>query len=412
MVLSVFEEPRRQLMPRAIAGTLFGFAFWVVSMIVPFEGNWKILRAFALVMGVGCSGYGVAKVLEVDRDHPNYLAREQARRDIEQYSYARETLPYLATGASKATVPTPEKAGDRLDVYTWERLQSEATGIEIVGNSGSGKTSVCAFVLGVLTQNQPAIIEVMDIHAGMNKIWQELGLKTVSKPNEISKRLQFALDELDRRIELAEQGHTKFQPYIFVCDELDGCRKRFENPEIIDDVMSILGKEGRKYGLTLVFITHTPNVGNKGLDAKEKMSYITIALGGIARALAGQSFKRNTTEFQFVNVQAYPCIVSSSGVTLPALHPTHYKYEEYRQEGNPPLNLLPINQLSTAPPPHITPTSHIWGYPALDVGVRTASEMAPTGGINRSHSTSAKTVVKNGSVLNVNHTNFFCIYTH
>lgn len=313
----------------------------VGAFAIPFDSPWRPVRMGLRVVGMAAAAASILKTRQIQYAEKYWSFREVMREDefleAQAEQFRVEEQPPIVDMAN---------IGEHLNLYQWENLPDESTGIMIAGNSGAGKTSVCVWVLGLLTKAQPAIIEVLDIHAGINQIWRDLGLRTISKVENIQERLEFALEELDHRRELAEQGKRHFEPYIFVCDELDGCYKRFAKPKVIDDALSILGKEGRKYNLTLIFISHTSSVSNKAIDSQEKNSYITIGLGATARAISHYQFKKDTLESRFLNAQAYPCVVTSSGLTTIALHPTHHTYQQYKIKGNPPLNLLPINQLN------------------------------------------------------------------
>ena len=48
---------------------------------------------------------------------------------------------------------------------------------------------------------------------------------------------------------------------------------------------------------------------------------------------------------QFVDV-AYPCLLDGSIAPSPAIHPTHGNYKIFKKVGNPPKNLMQINQLA------------------------------------------------------------------
>jgi hypothetical protein len=318
------------------------------------------LKPYTSALGMGLSGVAIATVAAIKEDSFLYLSQKHSRRQLlahqgtsrlNQYASALETQ----NGGNDADLSGWVADGDNseLQIYDFDDLADENTGIMIAGNAGSGKTSVCCWVLGKLTEHEPAIIEVLDPHGGINKIWGELGLSVLSEYWEIEGRLGAAIAELDARRARSKKGEPVGVPYIFVCDELDSCFENFEDPELISKAIKRLGKEGRKYGISLVFISHSSNVGSKGIDAQERNCYVNIYLGGTAHAVAKYSYKKHDPENLFLSQQAYPCLISSGGLPpIPAIHPTHGQYPKFKKVGNPPQNLLPIRQIEVVSAPH------------------------------------------------------------
>lgn len=244
-----------------------------------------------------------------------------------------------------ASAPMGEGMSEAIAFYDWQQLPDDASGVIITGNAGSGKSSLALWLLGLLTQHQPAIIKVLDPHATINN-WHEHNLETVSDFEAIENELAGAVAELDRRRKLS-RGDLKSQPpYIFVADELMGMISEFENPKSVSKALSRLGCEGRKYGVSLIAIAHTSNAEALGIDAKLRSNYLVLAVGAPARQIGEKTWGKKSPEFCHLNATAYPCLVSGSVADQVAIHPTHGYATQYKKQGVPPRNLLPINQVN------------------------------------------------------------------
>ena len=251
-------------------------------------------------------------------------------------------LPSLLPAAS---APMGEGIGEAIAFYDWQQLPDDASGVIITGNAGSGKSSLALWLLGLLTQNQPAIIKVLDPHATINN-WHEHNLVTVADFEAIESELTGAVAELDRRRKLTRSDLKAQPPYIFVADELMGMISEFENPKSVSKALSRLGCEGRKYGVSLIAIAHTSNAEALGIDAKLRSNYLVLAVGAPARQIGEKTWGKKSPEFCHLNATAYPCLVSGSVADQVAIHPTHGYATQYKKQGVPPRNLLPINQVN------------------------------------------------------------------
>jgi len=229
------------------------------------------------------------------------------------------------------------------EFYDWHDCIDEAVGFIISGNSGSGKTSVACWLAGLLTQEKPAQVLAMDPH--WNDTWEQVGVKSIGKIEQIEAMLIFLLNELDHRCELKEKKLPLGDDLIIFCDEVNACLERFSDPKKISSAIKRLGSEGRKFGITFIILNQSHNA--KDLDVSEKYlnNYFIVGLCASARTIINNNFKQNTPEKDYVKSIAYPCVVSGSAPIQIALHPTHHNYTKFKKHGNPPLNLLPINQL-------------------------------------------------------------------
>lgn len=237
----------------------------------------------------------------------------------------------------------PQQQEQGLQLYDWNDLEDEAVGIVIAGQSGSGKTSVASWVLGKLTEKQPARIKVCDPH--YNDIWKEIGLDSIGEFDEIQAEFKWLIAELDRRRQRKKNGQPLGDNLIVVADEIGACIESFEDPKIISKALKRIGSEGRKFGIILIAIDQSPNSDDLGISAKKRDNYLMIGLCSVAIALAKQEVKSGDPLLQFLSLQAYPCVVKMGGILTPASHPTHYEYQRFKKQGNPPRNLLPINQI-------------------------------------------------------------------
>lgn len=359
-------------------------SLWALTLVclsantINFEHG-KFWRIFSAGMGTASALLAGAKTRQI-QDLENFrVPRDIMRRDL----FVEVQAQQLPSVSGKAIAPEPQVLSDQTEFYDWDNLADENTGIMIAGNAGSGKTSVASWCLGKLTERQPAIIEVLDPHGGINKIWSDLGLSVLCEYEEIEARLNAAITELDERRARSKRGEPVGQPYIFVCDELDSCLDNFEDPKTVSKAIKRLGKEGRKYDLSLLFISHTSNVGAKGIDAQERNCYVNIYLGGTAHAMCDRQYKFDSPQKQAIASAAYPCMVSSGGLPpQPAAHPTHGQYQQFKKKGNPPQGLLPIR--TAAPESQVISLEKAWELPPASSPADTVTD-CPYCGCDRTH---------------------------
>ena len=314
--------------------------------------RFKYVRLALSGMSAISAGLGVAKVRQIERRSPYYSQREVMRNDLFIETQAQQ-IPSLQPKSQQqaALMPANDANPQNSGLYAWERLLWEAVGIIIAGNSGSGKTSVACFLLGLLTQDKPKKIIVCDPH--FNKIWQQLGLTSIGRIRDIERQLIEYVKEMDSRYDALADGHADFEPMVIVLDELGKCQSKFVDPTFIEEAIARLGCEGRKVGMTAIIICHSQNVEDMGISKKLRNNYALILLGASALDEA-EKWKAGDEKRLFVESQSYPCMLSGSVRNSPALHPTHHQYQQYRIQGNQPLNLLPINQIHGGDRPPIS----------------------------------------------------------
>lgn len=246
--------------------------------------------------------------------------------------------------------PTPRddwggdvRADGGVQLYDMADLVDEAVGVIVAGQSGSGKTCVSSWLLGLFTQDEPAIIRVCDPH--YNDIWEDLGLTAIGEFDEIQSEFEWLIQELDRRRLRKKNKQPLGDNLIVVADEVGACIESFENPEVVQKALKRIGSEGRKFGIILIAIDQSPNSADLGISAKKRDNYLMIGLCSVAIALAKQDLKSNDPTLQFLSAQAYPCVIKMGGILTPAIHPTHGHHMKFKKKGNAPRNLLPINQI-------------------------------------------------------------------
>ena len=238
---------------------LYFFSLGTLSAsFLPFEGKGSIsARLMFRLLGISAIATAIGKTREIQ-----YFAKYSGYREVLREDHFIER--FMKSNTKTKTETSQEE--DEIAIYDWQRLRSEATGIMVAGNPGHGKSSVSLWALGWLTQLEAAKIEICDPHAAVNKGWAENGFHPVSDYADIEQKFTDALAEFKARKKRAEQGQDIGRKYILVADETDSYEDNFEDAELVSRVQTVLGKEGRKYGIILIFVTHTSNVTNQKCD--------------------------------------------------------------------------------------------------------------------------------------------------
>jgi GTPase SAR1 family protein len=238
----------------------------------------------------------------------------------------------------------PGKVGE-LEFYDWRNLADDAVGIMVVGNSGSGKTSVASWIAGWLTKDKPAQVLALDPHANRNPLWNQLNIYVISDFQLIQRQLEILLEILDQRRAMTFEEVENADTIICFADELSACIKQFNDPNVVTHSLERLGCEGRKYKIVFIAMNQSINTkDNKDTSAAMLSNYLIIRLCAIARQIS-ERWKKTDPRHKHVQETAYSCVICGSASTNVAVHPTHHSYKQYKQKGNKPLGLLPINQL-------------------------------------------------------------------
>lgn len=271
--------------------------------------------------------------------------------DIHATAFQQRLFEYLTSKEASVDVAPAElpKVEPTVELYNWADAVEEAVGFLVTGNSGSGKSSVAAWLAGLLTANtsdhdKPAEVFAIDPH--FNDIWGQRGLTAISDIAQIERIAEAALSELDARQKRQQEGLPIGHPIIIIADEIGSMLYRFQDAGLIKMFLQRMGSEGRKFDMTLIALNQSPNVEDLGISSKYRSNYFQILLCAGARAQAA-TWKDGDHQKEWVKGRAYPCVVSGSVLDQVALHPTHHEYTQFRKKGNPPRNMLPINQLES-----------------------------------------------------------------
>ncbi|AFY54399.1 hypothetical protein Riv7116_1858 [Rivularia sp. PCC 7116] len=240
--------------------------------------------------------------------------------------------------------PTPETETEILDFYNWDDLEDEAVGVLIFGNSGSAKTSLACWLAGKLTANKPAQVLALDPHANRNPLWRELGIKVLSDFTLIERQLEALENLLDLRREADYQPKEDDFLIVFT-DELGACLKNFDDSTRVERTLERLGSEGRKYDIMFIAMNQSSNVEDIGISAQNRNNFVLILTGASAATYAESRWKQFDKRNQWIQQQAYPCVLTGAVRASIAIHPTDGDYKTFKKKGNPPIGINPINQL-------------------------------------------------------------------
>lgn len=228
---------------------------------------------------------------------------------------------------------------------TVEKTKESNTGYFLVGNSGSAKSSAGLYVAGMLTQDNPAELLVLDPHGKENtrKLWGRYNLPVISKIEAIVEQLYLLEAELDRRLNSDDEAHS---PLLILIDEVSSLFERLEKEGIkqVTRILKRLGAEGRKYSMTLICMIHSDNCAALGIDSKQRSNYVQLVFGRLAGLYVQNRWNDKDPKKQWIEDKAYPClIVEGAEITL-AKHPTHDAYEVVKNLQEP-QNLIPVHQI-------------------------------------------------------------------
>lgn len=250
----------------------------------------------------------------------------------------------LGDGTIKIKLNYQDETEPKIKLYSWDDAKTEASGFVICGNTGAAKTATALWLLGLLTEDKPKQVLILDVHAQMNG-WNQHGLYTLHRQQDVIQGLQASLNELIRR----KENGINYPELIVVFDEIAATRMNCEDKEekaFVDSTMLLLGAEGRKFGIILIAINQSKNTSALGIDAQNRNNYFLVLLCAAARDWAEHSWGKVDDRTQYVNKKAYSCVVSGCVSDQVAFHPTHGDYKRFQKQGLAPKNLKPINAIS------------------------------------------------------------------
>jgi len=309
--------------------------------------------------------------------------RLQDWSDISAQSYQNRL--YKLMNPVNATVTTVE-AEVLPETYNFDSILDEAVGIALLGNSGSGKSSVAKYIINLMGETQ---ILVLDPHDD-GDTWG--GLPVVSSYEGIAEQLELLLTELDNRGP-KRRRKEKLDPVVVVCDEWPAVRSYCQQNslDVADRFLLRFGSESRKFNMLCMFCSQSGNTKALGLEGKGDFleNYLLIRLHKVALKYAKNLSDR--TVLQRLKQQGFPCLVGEEV----SIHPTHGHYAQYKKL-LPPANLKPLHPLPltfattkhlvlpSSPPVHqLAPTEAHPGSPTESSPVHPQGEPGIVNQLNR-----------------------------
>lgn len=257
--------------------------------------------------------------------------RDISTQSFQNWLYSR-MKPDTATLDFKQAINEPEP-----ETYDFDGILDEAVGIALLGNSGSGKSSVAKYIIGLMGQSQ---ILVLDPHDD-GDTWD--GLPVLSEYADIVTQLSLLLTELDNRRAQRKQKQ-KLEPVTIICDEFPAVRDYCAQigSDVADRFILRFGSESRKFDMLCLFCSQSGNTKALGLDGKGDFleNYLLIRLHKVARKYAKNLSDRTVLARLQPEQCGFPCLVGDEVST----HPTHGHYAKFAK-GLPPKNLKPLRSL-------------------------------------------------------------------
>lgn len=261
----------------------------------------------------------------------------------------KDQTPQLITNTQNpvtASFPQPHELScpPTLELYNWQDLPKEATGVAILGDPGSGKSCTAEAVVGMASEQLgPAQVIVFNTHWKPGT-WQ--GCYVIYEPEKIFQAMRWILE-----CELKQRKDDRFNPVppellIWVAEELGDLflqskhlarkledeKEARELRELVPDFLINCGSQGRKYEFFGLIVNQSGNAKANGMDglADYLEAYNKIFTGRVAVKRARQ-VGMPKAERDWVNAQAYSCTVDDE----PATHLTHGHYKVRQKQQQP-----------------------------------------------------------------------------
>lgn len=267
------------------------------------------------------------------------IATERTRddiRDISTQSFQNWLYSRLKPDTSTIDFSQPAIAVEPA-TYEFDSILDEAVGIALLGNSGSGKSSVAKYVIGLMGPSQ---ILVLDPHDDGDS-WGELPV--ISDYGAIVEQLDLLLTELDNR-RGKRKKKKQLEPVVIVCDEWPAIRDYCSQvgSDSADRFLLRFGSESRKFNMLCLFCSQSGNTKALGLEGKGDYleNYLLIRLHKVARKYAKNLSDRSVLARIQPERCGFPCLVGDEV----SVHPTHGHYPKFAK-GLPPRHLKPLRSL-------------------------------------------------------------------
>jgi len=244
----------------------------------------------------------------------------------QQYEYhfptpaqAEAKVEAAATVAEPVVVPA----------FDVQEVISEAVGVGLLGNSGSGKSCVAKLIAGGFGESQIIVFDSHDDPEQSN--WEGL---TVLRDNAvIVNQMKILLDLLDQRDKT---------PLVIVADEWPAIRHYCKREGIsnADDFLIRMSSEGRKFNKFCLFCSQSGNTKALGLEGLGDFleNFMLIRLQKVAI-----KYSRNLSDrsvIKWLQSQAYGMLIGDE----PVIHPTHGHHQQV-YKGASPRGLTPLRSL-------------------------------------------------------------------
>ena len=240
-------------------------------------------------------------------------------------------LPSLLPAASAGM---GEGIGEAIATTPLESVLSMGTGIALLGNSGSGKSSIVQWLIG---EAQPESLVILDPHND-GKVWGDLPV--IDDYDAILDKLADLLEELKPRRDRRKKGLPN-PPLMIVADEWASLRayaSKRKN-DVCDEFVLLMGCEARKLNMVTLLCSQSGNVKAMGLEGQGDFleNWCLVRLGKIAKKYAKNMPDRLVAET--VAKLPYPCLINDEL----SYHPTHGHYQDFK-DGQRPEKIKPYRK--------------------------------------------------------------------
>lgn len=314
--------------------------------LLQITSNWKVAK---IGIPIGAAAAVAGEIVERARLRKlAILRRSEAMANQSQalhFAHLLSPKQSLKIGGSPS-----EPAIKPGNLYQWNQFKEEAAAALIVGPQGAGKDCVAKYLAA---QFLPCQILVLDPHNQRNP-WGDLPV--IDELDAIVQQMKLLREELEERIQDGKEGESDRPPLIIFINEWlvikDYCQRL--KSKAADEFLSDFLPQCRKYRLVPILLVQAENVdailpANKG---GLKSAFLIIRLGEAAKSYAINLPDAEVRETTLKN-PGYPCLVNRKV----AIHPTHGHHQQFKINGMPPSNLVPLASLPLSIPSVLPVTS-------------------------------------------------------